>query len=197
MRWATYVSPTDEMRHVGLFVDGALHGLRDRVALTDLIADGAVLTGAARRARTDPFEVLAPDQARLCAPVPTPPSVRDFMAFENHVVTSLKALGRQVDPGWYEQPVFYFSNPAAIRGPHDDIPIAPGCAQWDYELEVAAVIGRPGTDLHPEQAEAHIAGYTIFCDWSARDVQTREMRQLLGPAKGKDTATSIGPFLVT
>ena len=197
MRWATYVSPTDGMRHAGLLVDGTLHGLRGEVALVDLVTDGARLAEAAQRARSDPFEVLDPGQAELCAPVPTPPSVRDFMAFENHVVTSLKAIGRQMDPGWYEQPVFYFSNPAAIHGPYDDIPIAPGCAQYDYELEVAAVIGRPGADLHPERAEAHIAGYTVLCDWSARDVQAREMRQMLGPAKGKDTATSIGPFLVT
>jgi 2-keto-4-pentenoate hydratase/2-oxohepta-3-ene-1,7-dioic acid hydratase in catechol pathway len=98
---------------------------------------------------------------------------------------------------WFEQPVFYFSNPAAIYGPDEEIPISPGCAAFDYEVEVAAVVGRAGSDLTPEEAEAHIAGYTIFCDWSARDVQARESTIGLGPAKGKDGATSIGPVLVT
>jgi 2-keto-4-pentenoate hydratase/2-oxohepta-3-ene-1,7-dioic acid hydratase in catechol pathway len=93
--------------------------------------------------------------------------------------------------------VFYFSNPAAIIGPHDDVPIAPGSAAYDFELEVAAVIGTPGRNIAVADAEAHIAGYTILCDWSARDVQSREMTLNLGPAKGKDTATSLGPVLVT
>jgi 2-keto-4-pentenoate hydratase/2-oxohepta-3-ene-1,7-dioic acid hydratase in catechol pathway len=77
------------------------------------------------------------------------------------------------------------------------VAVPPGCTWFDYELEVAAVVGRGGSDLHPEEAEAHIAGYTILCDWSARDLQAREMRQRLGPAKGKDSATSLGPWLVT
>jgi 2-keto-4-pentenoate hydratase/2-oxohepta-3-ene-1,7-dioic acid hydratase in catechol pathway len=102
-----------------------------------------------------------------------------------------------VPPVWFEQPVFYFSNPAAILGPGDDVPISPGCEAFDYEVEVAAVVGRAGSDLTPAEAESHIAGYTIFCDWSARDVQQRESTVGLGPAKGKDGATSIGPVLVT
>ena len=119
------------------------------------------------------------------------------MAFEEHVVTSTEALGLEVDPLWYEIPVFYFSNPAAILGPTDDVPIAPGSSAFDYELEIAAVIGTPGGDIAAKDAERHIAGYTILCDWSARDLQEREMKLNLGPAKGKDTATSIGPVLVT
>jgi 2-keto-4-pentenoate hydratase/2-oxohepta-3-ene-1,7-dioic acid hydratase in catechol pathway len=119
------------------------------------------------------------------------------MAFEEHLVTSAAATGTSVPPVWYDQPVFYFSNPAAIKGPYDDVPMAPGTAQYDYELEVAAVIGRPGSDLTPADAESHIAGYVLFCDWSARDLQLKEMTIGLGPAKGKDTATSLGPFLVT
>ena len=82
-------------------------------------------------------------------------------------------------------------------GPQDSIRISPGSEQFDYELEVAAVVGREGADLSPEEAEAAIAGYLVMSDWSARDLQLREMQQLLGPAKGKDSATSLGPMLVT
>ena len=96
-------------------------------------------------------------------------------------------------PEWYEAPTFYFTNPYAVIGPHDDVPVPPGCAVLDFELEVAAVIGREGRHLTPEQAREHIVGYTIFNDWSARDLQAREMQVSLGPAKGKDTATTLGP----
>lgn len=196
MRWATYVSPVGGSDRVGLWQDGSLYGLGEPVRLVDLLA-GDRLAEAAERARADPFEVVAADAVRLRAPVPVPPSIRDFMAFEEHVATAMRRLGRKVDPDWYEIPVFYFSNPAAVRGPHDDIPVAPGSSRFDFELEIGAVVGRAGSDLRPEDAEDHIAGYLVFCDWSARDLQAREMRQSLGPAKGKDTATSLGPYLVT
>lgn len=107
------------------------------------------------------------------------------MAFENHVVTAMTALGRAVDPVWYQQPVFYFTNPAASLGARDDVPIAPGSQAWDYEVEVAAVIGTGGSSLSVRAAEAAIAGYTILVDWSARDLQSAEMSVGLGPAKGK------------
>jgi 2-keto-4-pentenoate hydratase/2-oxohepta-3-ene-1,7-dioic acid hydratase in catechol pathway len=119
------------------------------------------------------------------------------MAFEAHVVTAYAALGREVPPDWYELPAFYFTNPAAVLGPFDDVRISPGSAAFDYELEVGVVIGTAGRDLDPGEGEAHVAGYTVLCDWSARDVQAREMALGLGPAKGKDGATSIGPYLVT
>ncbi|MHA6783063.1 fumarylacetoacetate hydrolase family protein [Pseudonocardia saturnea] len=92
--------------------------------------------------------------------------------------------------------MFYFSNPAAVRGPGDEIPLSPGY-RFDYEVEVAAVIGRAGSDLRPDQAERHIAGYTVLCDWSARDLQAVEAPMGFGPVKGKDGATSLGPVLVT
>ncbi len=102
-----------------------------------------------------------------------------------------------MDPDWFELPVFYFQNPTAVGGARDDVAIAPGAHRFDYELEFAAVIGRGGSDLAPDVAEQHIAGYLLLCDWSARDLQARESRQLMGPVKGKDTATSLGPYLVT
>jgi len=123
----------------------------------------------------------------LRPPVLHPPSVRDFYAFEQHVKTARASRGQEVPPEWYELPVFYFSNPAAIYGPGDEIPYPPDTNELDYELEVAAIIG----------AEGQIGGFTVMNDWSARDLQRAEMKVGLGPAKGKDFATSIGPVVVT
>ena len=123
----------------------------------------------------------------LRAPVLHPPSVRDFYAFEQHVKTARASRGLEVPPEWYETPVFYFSNPAAIYGPEDEIPYPPDTQELDYELEVAAVVG----------ADGKLGGFTVMNDWSARDLQRAEMRVGLGPAKGKDFATSLGPVLVT
>jgi fumarylacetoacetate (FAA) hydrolase len=127
------------------------------------------------------------DDVEFRPPVLHPPSVRDFYAFEQHVKTARASRGLEVPAEWYEIPVFYFSNPAAIYGPEHEIPYPPETKELDYELEVAAVIG----------AEGRIGGFTILNDWSARDLQRAEMRVGLGPAKGKDFATSIGPILVT
>jgi 2-keto-4-pentenoate hydratase/2-oxohepta-3-ene-1,7-dioic acid hydratase in catechol pathway len=102
-----------------------------------------------------------------------------------------------VPDAWYTAPTFYFTNPHAVFGPHDDVPMPPGSQVLDFELEVAAVIGREGRDLTPEQARENIVGYTVFNDWSARDLQSAEMKVGLGPCKGKDTATTLGPYLVT
>lgn len=137
-------------------------------------------------------------EVRLLPPL-QPPTVRDFVTFEEHV----EGVRRSVDgaagvpDAWYDAPTFYFTNPYAVIGAHDDVPVPPGCRVLDFELEVAAVIGREGRDLTPEQARDHIIGYTVLNDWSARDLQSREMRVGLGPCKGKDTATTLGPYLVT
>jgi fumarylacetoacetate (FAA) hydrolase len=120
-------------------------------------------------------------------PVLHPPTVRDFYAFEQHVKTARALRGLEVPPEWYELPVFYFSNPGAIYGPGDVIPYPPDTKELDYELEVAAVIG----------ADEQIGGFTVMNDWSARDLQRAEMKVGLGPAKGKDFATSLGPVVVT
>jgi fumarylacetoacetate (FAA) hydrolase len=124
---------------------------------------------------------------RLCAPIPRPPSVRDFYSFERHVATARAQRGLEMAPEWYQIPVFYFSNPAAILGPDDEVAFPDESSAWDYELEAAAVVGGDGS----------IAGFTVLNDWSARDLQKMEMAVGLGPAKGKDFATSIGPYLVT
>jgi 2-keto-4-pentenoate hydratase/2-oxohepta-3-ene-1,7-dioic acid hydratase in catechol pathway len=128
------------------------------------------------------------DDVRLCAPL-RPASVRDFVAFEEHVEgvrRSIDGTGDVVD-AWYDAPTFYFTNPHTILGPDDDVPFPASSVDRDFELEVAAVLGPGGS----------VFGYTIFNDWSARDLQRREMRVNLGPAKGKDFASTLGPWLVT
>lgn len=139
----------------------------------------------------------AASEVRLRAPLPRPPSLRDFYAFERHVTTSFANRDRPVPPEWYEFPVFYFSNAASVLGPEDTVAPPPGSQALDFELEVACVIGVGGKDIPSERAEEHIFGYTILNDWSARDLQRVEMRVGLGPAKGKDFATSLGPWLAT
>ncbi len=123
----------------------------------------------------------------LRPPVLNPPSVRDFMAFEAHVRNARALRGADVPAEWYEIPVFYFSNPAAMFGPEDEIPYPQGTAELDYELEVAAIVGSDGA----------IGGFTVMNDWSARDLQRAELRVGLGPARGTDFATSLGPVVVT
>jgi fumarylacetoacetate (FAA) hydrolase len=125
-------------------------------------------------------------------------SIRDFYAFEQHVKTCRKQRGLDMVPQWYQVPVFYFSNPAGVIG-HDDSVTAPqGSEALDYELELACVIGKPAHNLPADdRALDCIAGFTIMNDWSARDLQRVEMAVGLGPSKGKDFATSLGPELVT
>jgi 2-keto-4-pentenoate hydratase/2-oxohepta-3-ene-1,7-dioic acid hydratase in catechol pathway len=198
VRWVTYRSGADGRVHPGVIKDEAVHGYRGHDSLIDLLAGGEEqLLAAGEQAYADPSEVVELERVALTSPVPAPPSIRDFMAFEAHVVTSMAALGQTVEPIWYELPLFYFSNPAAVKGPNEAVAISPGCVDFDFELEVAAVIGRPGADIKIEDAERHIAGYMLFCDWSARDLQDRVMSQGLGPVKGKDGATSLGPWIVT
>ncbi|GLY88835.1 fumarylacetoacetate hydrolase family protein [Actinoallomurus iriomotensis] len=187
MRLATYL-------HQGVRRCGAVEGDRvspypDGTGLLDVIASGSLPeTGAA----------VPLAEVRLLPPI-EPPSVRDFVAFEEHVEGVRKSVDGTagVPDAWYDAPTFYFSNPYAMVGARDDVPLPPGCQALDFELEVAAVIGRAGSDLSPGQARAHVFGYTIFNDWSARDLQSREMRVGLGPCKGKDFATTLGPWLVT
>jgi fumarylacetoacetate (FAA) hydrolase len=133
----------------------------------------------------------------LRLPVPKPLTIRDFYAFEAHVKTARARRGLEMIPEWYEMPVFYFSNPNPIHGDGDVIPYPSASNELDFELEVAAVIGTEGRNIPVEEADDYIAGFTIMNDWSARDLQRQEMKVGLGPSKGKDFATSLGPALVT
>jgi fumarylacetoacetate (FAA) hydrolase len=134
---------------------------------------------------------------RFGPPILEPPSLRDFYAFEGHVKTMWERRGGTVPEAWYRIPIFYFSNVSEIRGPGDPVWRPAASEELDYELEVAALIDTPVHDLPAERAEAAIGGYLIFNDWSARDLQREETAVRLGPAKGKDFASSIGPWLVT
>lgn len=125
------------------------------------------------------------------------PSFRDFYAFEAHVKNARKKRGLEMIPEWYDAPVFYFSNPASIVGNSAPIKKPAETQELDYELEWAVVIGKEGRDIPVEEADNHIQGFTILNDWSMRDIQRHEMKVGLGPAKGKDFATSVGPELVT
>jgi fumarylacetoacetate (FAA) hydrolase len=124
-------------------------------------------------------------------------SLRDFYCFEEHVRNARLTRGLDMMPEWYDQPVFYYSNTHAICGPNAVVDYPKRTRMLDFELEIAAIIGERGRDIPVERAERYIAGYTIMNDWSARDVQRKEMAVGLGPAKGKDFATSLGPLLVT
>jgi len=138
------------------------------------------------------------DAVRLLAPL-VPAAIRDFVAFEEHVegVTASVDGASDVVPEWYQAPTFYFTNPHTVLGP-DDVLSPPVSERLDFELEVAVVLGGPaGSDLAPADAATRIFGYTIMNDWSARDLQGREMKVRLGPAKGKDFGTSLGPWIVT
>ena len=142
------------------------------------------LAGEGRADAGDPRPLA---EVALLAPVPDPPSVRDFYAFEGHVAAGWRRRGGEIPPAWYEAPAFYFSNPASIHGPGEAVKRAGTTRMLDLELEIAAVLG----------ADGEIAGFTLLNDWSARDIQREEMTVGLGPAKGKDFAISLGPWLVT
>ena len=128
-----------------------------------------------------------------------PASVRDFVTFESHVEGVRRSVDNAsgVPEAWYDAPTFYFTNPHALYGPGAAVPRPASCKALDFELEVGVVLGAGGTDLTLAQAASAVFGYTIVNDWSARDIQSREMQVGLGPAKGKDFATSIGPWIVT
>ncbi|MGW0808937.1 fumarylacetoacetate hydrolase family protein [Nonomuraea sp. NPDC002799] len=192
MRIATFTH--DGSTRCGIVEADAIRPLPDGITLFDLIRDGRLRESGHLAGEPIPLD----ERIRLEVPF-QPPTIRDFVAFEEHV----EGVRRRVDgragvpDAWYDAPAFYFTNPYAVIGPTDNVPIPPGCTEFDFELEVAAVIGTPGHDLTPEEARRHIAGYLIMNDWSARDLQSREMQVNLGPAKGKDTATTLGPWLAT
>lgn len=152
--------------------------------------------GASEAASRVSDKSFAVDEVRFHAPL-KPTTLRDAYAFEQHVRTASQNRGRDVPKEWYQFPIFYYTNPNSIFGSGDEIPYPHYTQAMDFELEIAVIIGKPGINITPEDAPNHIFGYTIFNDWSARDVQRTEMKAGLGPAKGKDFASSLGPVIVT
>jgi fumarylacetoacetate (FAA) hydrolase len=141
--------------------------------------------------------ILDADDLAFGPPILRPPSFRDFYAFERHVATMWARRGGEVPDAWHRLPIFYFSNTSEVRGPDEPVWAPNGSAELDYELEVAALVDTPIVDASPDRGDAAIGGFTVLNDWSARDLQRDETTVRLGPAKGKDFASSIGPWLVT
>ncbi|MBK9293499.1 MAG: fumarylacetoacetate hydrolase family protein [Oligoflexia bacterium] len=137
------------------------------------------------------------NEVRLLAPLPRPRSLRDFMAFEEHTKAGWAKRNAPVPQEWYEMPVYYKGSCDSIIGPDDEVLWPSYTQKLDYELELAAVIGKKGKDISAKNAKDYIYGFTIMNDFSARDIQAKEMICRLGPAKGKDFATALGPWLVT
>jgi 2-keto-4-pentenoate hydratase/2-oxohepta-3-ene-1,7-dioic acid hydratase in catechol pathway/glyoxylase-like metal-dependent hydrolase (beta-lactamase superfamily II) len=170
------------------------------VTLLELLRRGADgLREAGEHALRSPSAVAHLDEVTLMAPIPRPPSIRDCLCFLDHMRNCQVAAGRGPVLGdtWYRIPAFYFACPATVFGPYDDVTMAPGSAWQDFELEIAAVIGTEGENFSVEEAEAAIIGYTIFNDWSARDLQRLESQLGIGQAKGKDSGVTLGPCLIT
>ena len=174
-----------------------------------LLANGALGTDAVATAADSfagaPAGTASPDGAvlvhaladlTLLSPLPVPASLRDCSAYELHMANATQG---NVPKRWYDFPTYYKGNRHAVVGTGAAIPLPPGCQKLDYELEYAVVIGRSGQDLNEGNVLDHVAGYLVFNDISARDVQFREMSVGLGPAKSKDAdgTNVLGPFLVT
>lgn len=134
---------------------------------------------------------------RLLCPMNLVASLRDFLAFESHVKLGAARRGGDVPPYWYEAPLYYKGNRRALLGPEEACPWPAYTEHLDFELELALIVGKRGRDVRREDAGEHIFGFTVFNDWSARDVQMKEVSAWLGPAKGKDFANSFGPCIVT
>lgn len=194
MRFVTYASPNGGDR-VGVVDGPEIHGFGPGLSLLDVL-DRGDLMAEGQRASNSPSETIPLAGAALRAPL-EPRSLRDCAGFIQHLRNVSAAADMPVDERHLQFPPFYFTNPAAVIGPYEDVPIPPDSTMFDYELEIAAVIGKPGATIPLAQAEDHIAGYMLLCDWSARDLQMNEMPLRLGPSKGKDTANTLGPMLVT
>jgi 2-keto-4-pentenoate hydratase/2-oxohepta-3-ene-1,7-dioic acid hydratase in catechol pathway len=174
-----------------------LEGETSTMAAARRAVDYAVLLGSKARGPAGETVWYRLETVQLAAPLPNPPSLRDFIAFEAHIAATSKKRGQPIPPEWYQAPVYYKGNPRTIIGPDEDLPWPLETTKLDYELELACVIGKSGRDIPERDAPDYIAGYTIMNDFSARDIQFREMACRLGPAKGKDFATALGPCLVT
>ncbi|GHF19030.1 fumarylacetoacetate hydrolase family protein [Pseudolysinimonas yzui] len=204
MRFARWRQPGDPAVHEGVMVGERLGELPAGVGIQQLLEAGltrALEIGADVEAGLTDAAVRLDDVTLL--PPLRPATIRDFVTFEEHVegMTAGPDGTGNIPAEWYEFPTFYFTNPHSVIATGDPVIFPAASVKRDFELEVAAVIGavpgRDGAHLAPDEAGAHIFGYTIMNDWSARDVQFREMAVKLGPAKGKDFATTLGPVLVT
>ncbi|MDX2129732.1 MAG: fumarylacetoacetate hydrolase family protein [Chloroherpetonaceae bacterium] len=192
MKLGTYIDPISGKETVGILEDGWVFETAYHKMLTAIEStQGNLSTIKKGNRQWRQSEVL------WKAALPHPKSFRDFFAFETHIKNARKKRGLEVPPEWYQFPVFYFSNHQAIIGPYDEVKKPSKSSRFDYELELALVIGKECRNVKALEAEQFIAGYTILNDWSLRDIQMEEVKVGLGPAKGKDFATTLGRELVT
>ena len=153
----------------------------------------------ARAAEGHPELMLGPSEPglRWLKPLDNLASLRDFLAFEDHVKAAAQRRGTDVPDYWYEAPVYYKGNHRSVIGPGEECPWPPFTEELDFELELAMIVGKRGKNVTEANAADHIFGFTVMNDFSARDIQRKEMSAWLGPAKGKDFATALGPCIVT
>ncbi|MFD2872142.1 fumarylacetoacetate hydrolase family protein [Mucilaginibacter ximonensis] len=182
MKLVTYSK--NNIEYPGIIVEGNLYRL-----------NGETLIDVIKRGDFEPLERV--NDYTLLAPIPKPTSCRDGYAFRQHVATARRNRGLDMIAAFDEYPVFYFTNHQAVYGPGNIACMPDHFKQLDFELEIAVVIGKQGRNIKADDADGYIAGYTIMNDLSARTLQMEEMLLNLGPAKGKDFATAIGPWLVT
>ncbi len=214
MRWCSFTNVTGGTARLGAVSTrespgrvldvGAWARSRDAETPADLIdlveasvATQQRVTDLVRSAPEDGLGWVRADEVRFLAPLRAPNSLRDFLAFRDHVERGAARRGTPVPEPWDRIPVYYKGNRRSIIGPGDEAPWPSYTALLDYECEVAAVVGRRVRNVAAEEAGSCVFGYTIMNDWSARDVQRDEMACWLGPAKAKDFATTLGPWVVT
>jgi 2-keto-4-pentenoate hydratase/2-oxohepta-3-ene-1,7-dioic acid hydratase in catechol pathway len=188
VRWAASTFPPDL---VGL-LRGGRRALEMAAAAIELASAQAALSVASSGSHLH----YRPDEV-VRLPLLRPPLLRDFYAFEEHVAAGARRRQEPIPEPWYRRPVYYKGNPATLLAPGAEVPWPAYTDALDYELEAACVLLSGGKDLSLESASAAIAGYAVFCDFSARDIQADEMKVRLGPAKSKDFASGLGPWLVT
>ena len=201
MRLSTYKLANNNKELIGLVKKDSLINLNEffgDISLVDLIKKDNWKSETLKKIDEEKLVSHHINDVNLLAPIPNPNSLRDAYAFRQHVETSRKNRGLEMIKEFDEFPVFYFSNHNAIYGPQDEIKCMPShFEKLDFELEIAIVIGKEGRNLKANEASSYIAGYMIMNDVSARGLQMKEMKLNLGPAKGKDFASVIGPYLVT
>jgi 2-keto-4-pentenoate hydratase/2-oxohepta-3-ene-1,7-dioic acid hydratase in catechol pathway len=200
MKLATWLQ--DDIERVGVVVGDSLYPFPFGTTMLDIVRQGLAPALARGAHLISEGDTVALADVILLPPI-QPPSIRDFVAFEEHVEGVVRSVSGDatVAPEWYQAPTFYFTNPHTLRATGDEISAPSGSHALDFELEVGAIIGAvegsDGRNLDAVAARAAIFGFTIFNDWSARDLQGSEMKVNLGPCKGKDFGTTLGPWIVT
>ena len=201
MKLSTYTLKKSNKELIGLLKKDSLINLNiffGEISLLELIQLPDWKELIINKTKSNNLTIHKLEEVKLLAPIPRPNSLRDAYAFKQHVETSRKNRGLEMIKEFDDFPVFYFSNHNAIFGPNDDIECMPShFEKLDYELEIAILIGKEGRNIKAKNAKEYIAGFILLTDMSSRGLQMKEMKLNLGPAKGKDFASVLGPYLVT